>query len=502
MNAVDKFLNNITMYRLLVYSLGTLSALSVLFAFSGKLSFSPTSLVVSLGLVLISAYAADRALGKIFHVPTNMESALITSLILFLVVQPAHSVAGGLALVLAGAVSSASKFLIAWNGKHIFNPAAFAAALLSLTGLQATTWWIGSTIFAPFTLLLGLAIVRKIRRFPLLISFIIVSGVVQLMLFATQHQTDVGTIAKHAVLASPLIFLGTVMLTEPATMPPRRGLRIIFGALVALLYTTDWQLGPLVIYPEVALLLGNIFAFLVSPKSRIRLRLKEVRQISERVYDYVFQPDHRFTFLPGQYMEWTLAGVPYDARGNRRTFTIASSPTEQDVHIGVKFYEPASMYKTTFEQLQPGDEVYASQLAGNFTLKGNEHRKLAFIAGGIGITPFRSMVKYLTDRNITADITLLYAVSDPQEFAYATELKAAASVGVRTIPIVTDMSYQAAGVVTTQLTFNTLKQLVPDYDERLFYISGPNAMVDATKQELHSLGVGPTHIRTDHFSGY
>jgi ferredoxin-NADP reductase len=152
--------------------------------------------------------------------------------------------------------------------------------------------------------------------------------------------------------------------------------------------------------------------------------------------------------------------------------------------------------------MKPGEVMYASQIAGNFTLDENEGKKLAFIAGGIGITPFRSMVKYLTDRQQASDIVLLYVASDAHEFAYVEELKAAAQFGIKTIPIVTDLSYEAPSVVTTKFDANAVKQLVPDFTERIFYVSGPNVMVDGTKQYLHELGVGSTRIKTDHFSGY
>jgi len=501
MNSIDRFLNNITMYRLVLYVLGILSGLSIVFAFAGRLSSTPTELVVSGGLLIVSAYVVDRVFGRLFNVPTNMESSLITALILFLIVQPADSLVTGIALVAAGAISSASKFLLSYNNKHIFNPAAFAAALLSLTGLQATTWWIGNSAFWPFTLLLGLAVVRKIRRIPLFVVFIIVSTAVQAFVTVQGHHAFV-TAMKQSLIASPLLFLSTIMLTEPATMPPRRNQQLLFATIIAVLYVTGWKLGPLVIYPEVALLLGNIYAFAVSPKFKVRLQLKEIQKVSDRVYNYVFQPDRRFNFLPGQYMEWTLAGVPYDTRGNRRTFTIASSPTEQEVHVGLKYYEPASMYKATFAQLEPGDVVYASQLAGNFTLKGNERNKLVFIAGGIGITPFRSMIKYVTDQNLSVDIVLLYVAGDPEEFAYVEQLNAARSVGVRTIPIVTAGGVSSPGVVSAKLSPELIRQLVPDYHERMFYISGPNVMVDASKSFLHDLGVGRSNIKTDHFSGY
>ncbi len=502
MNKIDEILNNLTMYRLLVYGLGGLAALGVVFAFMGRLSSTPTELVVSLFLFVSSAYLTDRAFGRFLHVPTNMESSLITGLILFLIISPAHSLSTGLAIVLGGAVSSASKFILSWNGKHIFNPAAFAAALLSLTGLAATTWWIGSSIFWPFTMLLGLAVVRKIRRFPLVATFVATTIVLQFAQFVDDHQ-PLALGMKHALIASPLIFLATIMLTEPATMPPRRNTQLLFAIGIAGLYVTSWAVGPFVVYPEVALLVGNAFAFMVSPKFRVRLRLKEIQKISDQVYNYIFQPDHRFNFLPGQFMEWTLAGVPYDSRGNRRTFTIASSPTESEVQLGVKYYEPASTYKSSFSSLRTGDIVYASQLAGNFTMKGKEAEKLVFVAGGIGITPFRSMVKYLTDKNTQSDITLLYIVSDPREFAYLREFREAARVGIRLVPIVT-RAYDnlPAGVINAKVTAELLAKLVPDHGERTFYVSGPSVMVDGTKHYLRQLGVSRRNIVTDHFSGY
>lgn len=501
MDLLDSLLNRLTMYRLTVYVLLSYVGLGMVFALLGRLSATATEMVISLFILFVTAYTTDRGLARLFHVPTNMESWLITALILFLIVQPANSTPTYLALGLAGALSMASKFLLARSGKHLFNPAALAASFLSLWGLLPVTWWIGSTLLWPFTLLLGLLVIRKIKRAPLFLSFAITSILLQYLLFLQAHQ-PLFVDMRHALLASPLIFLSTIMLTEPATMPPRRNQQIIFGVLVALLYVTAWKLGPLIIYPEIALLIGNIYAYFVSPKYRFRLQLKEIQQISNSVYNYVFLPDRRFSFIPGQYMEWTLAGVPYDSRGNRRTFTIASSPTENEVQIGLKYHEPASAYKAAFHDMQPGDLIYASQLAGNFTLHGDEQKRLAFIAGGVGITPFRSMIKYLTDNDVACDIVLLYVVSNDQEFLYAKEFTDAAKIGVKVIPIVTKPGKAIAGVLRTKINPSVLVQLLPDYGQRKFYISGPNVMVDATKNHLRTLGVANKLIKTDHFSGY
>jgi ferredoxin-NADP reductase len=498
---IDNILNNITMYRLVVYALRAYIGLAIVLALLGKLSFSATALLVSMLLVVGSAWAVDRGFSKLFGVPTNKESYLITSLIILFIVAPADSLASGLALVLAGGVSSGSKFVLAWKGKHVFNPAALAAALVSLTAVQPTTWWIGSSIFWPLTLIVGLAIVRKIRRFPLVTAFVVTSVLLQLVLFLMQHQ-PLGTGMKGALLASPLIFLATIMLTEPATMPPRRDKQIIFGVLVAALYVTAWKAGPIYVYPEVALLIGNIYAYAVSPKLGIRLRLKEIQRISDQVYSYIFQPERRFAFQPGQYLEWTLPGVHSDSRGNRRTFTIASSPTEPEVHLGLKYYQPASAYKAAFSRLQVGDSIFASQLAGDFTIDMHSNEKLAFIAGGIGITPFRSMIKYLVDNDMHRDITLLYIVSGAEELAYHDDFVEATRAGLRYVPVITRPENAVEGVVSEKFSQELLARLVPDYHERTFYISGPNRMVDGTKGYLHDLNVPSLQIKTDHFSGY
>lgn len=501
MKYIDRLLNSITMYRLVAYGLLLLASLGILLAATGRLSFDPLGMIISLVILLAAHYVTDYALGRIWEVPRNSESWLITALILFLILHPAASITDGLLLGLAGILASASKFLLSWKGKHVFNPAAFAAAVLSLSGFLPTAWWIGSSALWIATALVGLLIVRKIRRFPLLFAFVATVGLLQsITLFAAGKPVMLGL--ENALIASPLIFLSTIMLTEPATMPPRRNQQLIFGAGVGLLYAIPISIGPLYISSEMALLLGNVYAFIVSPKSRVRLRLKEVQKISDRVHSYVFQPDRPLLYLPGQYMEFTLAGVPFDNRGNRRTFTIASSPTEATVQVGLKYYNPTSMYKYTFSKLQPGAIVYASQLAGNFTLNGNQHKKLVFIAGGIGITPFRSMIKYLIDTGTSSDIILLYNLADLQELAYKDIFVEAERHGVTLVPITTNPADISSGAVCGELDATLIEALVPDYRDRLFYISGPNALVDKTKHHLQQLGVAKRSIKTDHFSGY
>jgi ferredoxin-NADP reductase len=500
MKIIDSFLNKITMYRLLVYGLGLISFISIFLSIVGRLPMSPLHMILSAGIIGFSCFVTEIIMSKIWKRPFNHESWLITAMIIFLIFPAASNVLSVITLGIIGGVSSSSKYLISWHGKHIFNPAAFAVAIVGILNIETASWWVGSSVLWPFTLALGVLAVRKIRRFTLLITFVLVAISLQILLFAIAGVPILANI-QSALIASPLIFLGTIMLTEPATMPPRRGLQVIFAAIVAVLYVEAWKVGPVTIYPEVALLIGNIFAFIVSPKFKTNLTLKQIQKISDHVYNYVFVPQTRFAFKSGQYMEWTLPGVNFDTRGNRRSFTIASSPTEQDIQLGIKFYNPSSAYKRRLSKMRPGDEVYVSQLSGNFTLDSQENKKLIFIAGGIGITPFRSMAKYIIDTKEKVDITLIYVVGSSDELAYREEFIEASNYGIKFIPIITREDSQD-GYIHGKLDEALIVRLVPDLLERKFYISGPDTMVDSTKHSLVRLGVSRRSIRTDHFSGY
>jgi ferredoxin-NADP reductase len=501
MNVIDALLNRITMYRLVVYGLGIVAVTGILFASIGRLSMSPVAMIITLALLCLCCYSIEYIYAKIWRTPFNSESWLITALIIFLIIPPAKDVNDAIATILIGTIASLSKYLIAWNGKHIFNPAAFAVAAAGIMNIQITNWWVGNSAMWLLTLVFGLLVVRKIKKFQLVLAFVLIALLVQLLLFAVQGQLLLTTITS-ALIASPLIFLSTIMLTEPATMPPRRNQQFVFAAIAAVLYVSAWRIGPVTIYPEIALLIANVYAFAISPKFKVKMQLKEIHKISDKVWDYVFVPSKRFDFKAGQYMEWTLPGVSFDSRGNRRSFTIASSPTEDEVHVGVKFYDPTSMYKYTMSRMEPGDEIYASQLSGDFTLDASQDEKLVFIAGGIGITPFRSMIMYLLETDQKRDIILLYAVSNPDELAYIDELKVAQQIGLRVIPILTDLERHASGFVTSKVDVTLIEKVVADHSERTFYISGPNAMVDATRGILKQLHVEQAHIKTDHFTGY
>ncbi len=126
----------------------------------------------------------------------------------------------------------------------------------------------------------------------------------------------------------------------------------------------------------------------------------------------------------------------------------------------------------------------------------------ACVAGGIGITPFRSMIKYLVDRDEKRDIALFYSNRTADETAYK-ELfdEAGARLGIKTIYAVTDgeiSPWAYKGFITKEMIMGA----TPDYKERTFYISGPKVMVDAFRVTLKGMGVKSSKIKTDFFTGF
>jgi ferredoxin-NADP reductase len=282
------------------------------------------------------------------------------------------------------------------------------------------------------------------------------------------------------------------------------GISAAVGALVGILFAPQVHLGSLYATPEIAILIGNLFSWLVSPKTRLILRLKEKIQIAPDVFDFIFVPNRRLAFAPGQYMEWTLGHHDPDSRGNRRYFTLASSPTEDALRVGVKFYPESSSFKQSMLEMERRREIVASQLAGDFTLPDDPRQKIAMIAGGIGITPFRSMLKYLIDTRQARPVIVFYANRRADEIVYRDVLDwAAVELGIKTVYTLTDASGAPAkwwgrlGRVTPQM----IKIEAPDYLERVFYISGPDAMVEDTRRMLRKMHVPKDHIKTDYFSG-
>lgn len=502
LSRIDRLTDGITMYRLVLYYLAALLGGAFLLGMFRLIAVDPTALAFSAVLITATAWVANTVFARVFGAVPNLESVFITALILTLILDPVTATnLGGVGLLVFAAVwAMASKFILAARRRHIFNPAALGVALPALVLDQPATWWIsGIVLLLPLMLAGGLLMVRKLHRFDLVLAFAAANGLATL---ATSAPADYAGQLQFTLLHSPFFFFAFVMLTEPLTAPQQRGWRIAYGALVGLLASPNVHLGDYYFTPEVALLAGNLLTLLVSPAGRVRLTLERIEEAASGVFDYVFRPDRRLAFSAGQYLEWTLPVRRPDGRGNRRYFTIASAPGEDEVRLGVRFNADGSAFKRELAGLQPGDTVVASQLAGSFVLPRQADTKLAFIAGGVGITPFRSMLKHLLERHEARPIVVLYGNGRVSDIAYADVLEqAAAELGIPTHYAVLDPSGAPPGMHVGRIDAAMIRRAVPDFRERVFYVSGPQAMVSAERGLLRAMGVPSWRIRTDYFPG-
>eukprot|EP01037_Dinobryon_pediforme_P041689 gene41689-51619_t len=206
-------------------------------------------------------------------------------------------------------------------------------------------------------------------------------------LVTTPSDKAIDTIIQ-SLLYSPLLFAGFAMLTEPMTSPRGNWQRMTFGGLVGALSSPNLHFGDFYLTPEIAILVGNLFAWGIHPAGRIKLTLQRIERMASGCYDFVFVTDRAIRFRPGQFSDWTLAVPVPDERGNRRTLSFASAPDESEVRLGVKFYPEPSAFKRALAEMQPGDSLYGARVEGDFTLPRAADAKLAFIASGIGVTPF------------------------------------------------------------------------------------------------------------------
>lgn len=503
MKYIDQFLNNITMYRLLLYGLIALAVVSIILSFLNLLAFNFLSLIGSVMLLIIVCFGSNYILSKIFGAVINIESSFITALILFFIISPPSNLLDFTTIALIGFIAMISKYIFAINKKHLFNPVAIALVVIGFIGGGTSIWWIASINLLPFVLVLGILLIRKIKRFTLFLSFLI-TGALSISFFGLLNNLNPMETFIQSFTSWPLIFFGTIMLTEPQTTPPTKKLQLIYGLMIGILFGSQFQIGRLYSTPELALVLGNIFVFIVSPKQKLFLKLKEKIKISDNAYEFTFDKENNFNYKAGQYMEWTIPQLITDGRGNRRYFTIASSPTENELKLGIRFNVPSSSFKNFLLKMERGEKIVASNLSGNFVLPKDKNKKIVFIAGGIGITPFRSMIKYLTDKKEDRKIILFYACKTTDEIAYKKLLEEfEKNVSLKIFYLISDGPFfKNSNIVNGRLNEKIITQKVADFKTSLFYLSGPELMIRSYKEILLNMGINRSNILTDYFPGF
>ena len=212
-----------------------------------------------------------------------------------------------------------------------------------------------------------------------------------------------------------------------------------------------------------------------------------------------------FEFRAGQSIDLTLVNpAETDAEGNTRAFSIVSAPSDPELTIATRVRDTA--FKRTLAGMPLGSEVKIDGPSGSFTLLKNSARKVVFLAGGIGITPFHCMIRHASLSRLPHQLYLFYSNRRPEDAPFLIELQALTqqNPNFHFVPTMTEMEKSQRtwdgerGVINREM----LAKHLPSLEEPVFYVAGPPAMVAAMRQMLIAAQVDEDDIRTEEFFGY
>ncbi len=234
-------------------------------------------------------------------------------------------------------------------------------------------------------------------------------------------------------------------------------------------------------------------------------RLTRSETLAEGTMAFHFARPEGFSFEAGQSMNVALVDPPEtDAKGNRRTFSLASAPHEEELVIATRMRDTA--YKRVLKAMAPGGRVSLRGPAGKFTLDRADARPAVFLAGGIGITPFVSMLRDAAHNKLPRDLWLFYSNRRPEDAAFLDELAALprSNSRCRFVGTMVEMAKSSrpwsgeTGFLDRAMLERHLKVL----SASVYYMAGPPGLVEAMQKMLVDAGVTDEAIHTDEFFGY
>ena len=233
--------------------------------------------------------------------------------------------------------------------------------------------------------------------------------------------------------------------------------------------------------------------------------LKHRREVAEGTTAFLFEKPDGLSFKAGQYLNFTLLDPPEtDAEGNTRTFSIASAPDEEELMMATRMRDTA--FKRVLKTMPLGAQVEIEGPYGNFTLHKNAARPAVFLTGGIGITPYRSIIRDAGRKKLPHRLLLFYSNRRPEDGAFLEELQQAErdNPNYQFVGTMTDManSKRPWQGKTGYINRDMLAQSISDLTTPICYIAGPPGMVTAMRKMLADADINDDSIRTEEFNGY
>ena len=244
---------------------------------------------------------------------------------------------------------------------------------------------------------------------------------------------------------------------------------------------------------------------MVAESPRVLVKLKDRQEIAEGTFAFHFEKPANFKFTPGQFVDITLQNPPEtDAEGNVRGFSIASAPYEDTIMVATRMRDTA--FKNVLRGVPLGTEVKVEGPFGNLRLHSDRSRAAVVLTGGIGITPFRSILLHVAKEKLPQRIILFYANRRPEDAAFLVELRQLEKQiqDFKLIACMTEMQKSSQSWTGERGTINSamLEKYLKGVASPVYYITGPPAMVNAMHLMLADSGVDDDNIRIEEFAGY
>ena len=234
-------------------------------------------------------------------------------------------------------------------------------------------------------------------------------------------------------------------------------------------------------------------------------KLIDRKVIAEETMAFLFEKPGGFEFRAGQFCLLGLPDIGFrDERGLRKPLSIASSPLDNDLMFVAKMSESA--FKKTLREMPAGTAVTIDGPHGSFTLPEDTSIHVVFIAGGIAIIPFRSMVRHVAGARTEHTITLFYSSRTPQEAAFLKELQDIAEThgNIRLVATMTRVSEQSKtwSGLTGRINPAMIRDSCKEWRDAVYYVAGSSGMVDGIETMLTGMEIKAQRIRKEKFTGY
>ena len=229
-------------------------------------------------------------------------------------------------------------------------------------------------------------------------------------------------------------------------------------------------------------------------------KLNRRTAVGEGTMVLVVQKPENFRFRAGQYADLSLSALP--GPEGSRTFSLASAPGDPELVFATR--AGSSSFKRALAALPPGAELSLTEPMGSFILRPDDGGVSVLIAGGMGITPFRSMIRDAEQSGSGRKLLLFYADENPRRAVFLRELQELAQElageGLRIVPVLADP--EGTGAEPGRLSGETLRRYIPDLGAPSFYLAGSPEMVLDLREELSRLGADDDRVFSEEISGY